>query len=268
MGVKANGSSSAEEQSAVEKKPRGQLCIAVIVPALNEEEALQRTLPELGRHTQLQDAVIVVDGGSVDRTVEVARSCNARVVSAPRGRGRQMNEGAEAANNADVLLFLHADTVLPEGALDCVRNTLVNNSVLGGCFQLRFLEQESSLALRFWSWCTRCWLLLWPRLAFGDRAIFVRSLTFRALGGFRELPVLEDVDFNVRLSRLGGRRSFAFLPLEVMTSARRFMETGPVRQQFLNTFLWLCWHIGIPAETLRGWYTYKPPGIRSCRKSA
>jgi len=263
MAVKTNGSSVAEDQSAVEQKPRGQLRIAVIVPALNEEEALKKTLPELGRHVQQQDTVIVVDGGSIDKTVEVACSCSAQVVSAPRGRGRQMNLGAEAAKDADALLFLHADTSLPEGALDRVRNTLASTSVLGGCFQLRFLEQESSLALRFWAWCTRCWLLLWPRLAFGDRAIFVRSSTFRALSGFREMPLLEDVDFNVRLARLGGRRSFAFLPLEVTTSARRFMETGPVRQQFLNTFLWICWHLGIPAETLKGWYTYKLPGIRS-----
>merc|ERR1712203_326141 len=103
---------------------------------------------------------------------------------------------------------------------------------------------------------TRCWLLRTPRLVFGDRGIFVRRSAFQALGGYRDWPLLEDVDLAMRLAALGGARAFAFLPLAVTTSARRLMTKGPVRQQLLNSAIICCWYCGASPETLKAWYRY------------
>ncbi|CAK0801239.1 unnamed protein product [Prorocentrum cordatum] len=170
-----------------------------------------------------------------------------------------MNAGA-AECSGEVLLFLHADTELPPGALEAVERALANPAVLGGCFTLRFDAQEGSAALRLWSWCTRCWLLRTPRLVFGDRAIFVRRSVFEELGGYSDWPILEDLDFAMRLAAKGPG-AFAFLPAAVTTSARRLLEVGPVAQQLLNTSIVILWYCGLSPETLKGLYRYSMPRL-------
>ncbi|CAE8603421.1 unnamed protein product [Polarella glacialis] len=249
-----------------------ELSVAVVIPALNEEHGLPRTLSTVAGQVPKPEEVVVVDAGSEDRTAEVARAGGAQVLASRRGRAWQMNAGARTTK-AEVLIFLHADTELPEGAVAAVRAALADASVLGGCFQLRFDTQTQSRALQLWSWCTSCWLLRSTRLVFGDRAIFVRRSAFEGLDGYREWPLLEDIDFAMRLAkRGGGDKSFAFLPLAVTTSARRLLEVGPWKQQLVNTSIIIAWYLGYSPETLKAWYKNRaapiaaaasaPPAIR------
>jgi len=229
--------------------------ISVVVPALNEESNLPWTLETIvGASVE----IIVVDGGSQDATAIIARKGGARVVDAPRGRAIQMNAGAREALG-DILLFLHADSLLPPGAIDAACKAMEDPQVLGGCFQLRFDAEGESLALYLYGLCTRLWLFRTPRLVYGDRGIFVRKSTFEALGGYSEVPLLEDLDFAFRLSRFGGRRCFAFVPSSIVTSARRLLEVGPLRQQLLNIGVTFLWYVGVSPKTLRTWYDYNAP---------
>lgn len=220
--------------------------VAVVIPALNEERFLAATLANVREQEGLEE-VLVVDGGSYDRTVSVALEAGARVIRSGRGRAVQMNAGA-AASGADAVLFLHADTCLPAGALSLVIQALSQNGVVGGCFRLEF--DRSSLVYRLYT--ARFWMR-WTRLAFGDRAIFCSRSAFKAIGGFPEQPLFEDLDFVARLSRVG---RFHFLKSTVTTSSRRFAENGPLRQQLRNVVLWGAWNAGIPAHRLARFYRY------------
>ena len=197
----------------------------------------------------------MADGGSTDGTPEtVARAMPlAHVVRPGRGRARQMNAGAEVASG-EIFLFLHADTHLPEGALDTVRHSLATPEVAGGCFLPRFVGEGAGGAwMRLWE--APAWMRWW-RFAFGDRAPFVRRETFRAIGGFRQQPLFEDLDF-VRDVRARGR--FVFLDAAVETSARRFGEHGALRQQLRNFALWTAWNVGVSPERLARFYPPRQP---------
>merc|ERR1712129_131954 len=113
--------------------------------------------------------------------------------------------------------------------------------------------------LRLWGWTTRVGFLQRPRLVFGDRAIFVRRSAFEAVGGYPEIPLLEDPDFALRLSKFGGRQCFAFLEESVVTSGRRMLEKGPLWQQLRNTYIMVLWHLGYSPEQLRDMYRYSRP---------
>src|SRR5262245_59561899 len=157
--------------------------------------------------------VIVCDGGSVDETVEIARECELRVITAPRGRGRQMNAGARAAKG-DALLFLHADTRLPEDALPLIAEALGDVKVCGGNFNLVFDGK---------TWESRALTLIYPFLrlggmCYGDSAIFIRREAFERLGGYGDYPVFEDCDLYRRIRRIG---KFVRLPKRATTSSRR-----------------------------------------------
>lgn len=220
--------------------------VSVIIPALNEEACIERTLTRVHEQTGPLE-VIVVDGGSKDATRDRARQ-QATVLTASRGRARQMNRGAEAATG-DALLFLHADTLLPHDGLDAVRQALADPAVDAGTFRLRF-DRHSPL-LRLYSFCTR---LPWIRLCFGDRGLFVRRRAFTAAGGFPAIPLFEDLELAHRLQQRG---RFCFLPQYVTTAARRFDRNGPLRQQLRNTYLWLHYLRGTNPHTLTHLYRYE-----------
>jgi rSAM/selenodomain-associated transferase 2 len=158
---------------------------------------------------------IVVDGGSDDGTPDIARTLGARTVIAERGRARQLNAGAALASG-DVVLFLHADTALAAGALDEIRRVLRDPAIAGGNFTLRFDDPARSARVlaAFYALQHRV-LGIW----FGDSAIFCRRSTFERLGGFPQLPIMEDLAFVDRL-RTAGRTIKLALP--VVTSARRY----------------------------------------------
>lgn len=221
--------------------------ISVILPALNEAAhigAALRSARNAGAHE-----CIVADGGSEDATVTIARDAGALVVEAERGRARQMNAGAKRATG-DVLLFLHADTRLPNTALHAIRHALHNPAVHAGIFRLRFTPSTPLLSLY-----AKTTALPWGRIAFGDRALFVRKDTFETLGGFAEVPIFEDLDLVSRLQDYG---KFAFLKEAVETSPRRFTKNGPVAQQWRNFTLWARYHLGSSPEALAHRYGYGP----------
>lgn len=220
--------------------------ISVVIPTLNEEETISPTI----RRVQAQAGpleIIVVDGGSTDATRKQARALGATVCSAEQGRAVQMNHGADVASG-DVLLFLHADTLLPPNGLSTIRTALANPATTSGTFRLQF-DRPTPL-LRFYAWCTR-WP--WVRLCFGDRGQFVRRSMFEAIGGYPEWPLFEDLELAARLKAHGG---FRFLDTAVTTSARRFQQHGPIRQQLRNLYLWMHYMTGADPERVAHLYPY------------
>ena len=224
------------------------MTVSIIIPTLNEEAELPATLASaLGQSGP--KVIIVADGGSSDGTLEIAAQHGVRVIAAARGRARQMNTGA-AHTTGDVILFLHADTRLPTGALDRIRTALADADTVAGCFRLRFDRG----GLWLWLWTRSVWMR-WPRWAFGDRALFVRRSTFDAVGGFPDQPVFEDLDL-VRALESHGR--FVFLDAEVTTSSRRYQHSGALRQQLRNLVLWSAWLLGASPHRMARFY---PPHL-------
>ena len=234
-----------------------------MIPALNEADGIAACLASVA--AQAVDGpweVVVADGGSADGTPEVVRRAmpQARLVAPGRGRARQMNAGAAAASGG-VLLFLHADTRLPEGALAAVLAALADGAV-AGCFRTRFARAAGPggfgpvgrALMRLWE--GRLWMR-WHRFAFGDRALFARRAAFEAAGGFPDQSLFEDLDL-VRALRPQG--PFAFLDADVETSARRFARHGALRQQLRNLALWLGWNAGVSPARLKRFYSDRDRG--------
>ena len=196
--------------------------ILVVIPVLNEEPALNRLLPDLRAQSPALD-LVVVDGGSTDASRAVAARWEVPVLKcASAGRAAQMNAGAHYGNHA-VLLFLHADTRLPPGAAAAV-TAAARGGCTGGAFARRFDNDSALLRLtcRMADWRGRRfgWFL-------GDQAIFVRRDVYAQLGGFPEWPLFEDLEFSRRMARVGSTR---LLTPPVVSSARRFEKTGPLRR--------------------------------------
>jgi rSAM/selenodomain-associated transferase 2 len=217
--------------------------IAVVVPVLNEAARIGRLLDDLAEQGFRE--VIVVDGGSDDATAEIVRGKGVTLIAAARGRGPQLNAGARAARG-EVLLFLHADTRLPEGATDSIHALLDREDVVGGCFRLSFDERHPLLALY-----AAASALDSVFTTFGDQAFFVRARAFRDAGGFPDWPFLEDVELRRRLKRRG---RFVKANTRVVTAARRFHASGIVRQQFWNALILGAFLVGVPAQRLARWY--------------
>lgn len=223
-----------------------EMSIGIVVPVYNEAALLATSLEHL-RGVIGREPVVVVDGGSGDGSAEIAgRFFPVEQAGAPN-RGAQMNRGA-ARLQTDVLLFLHADSQLPAGFQGEVRRALSEPDVAAGCFRLRFDDDHP--LLRLYGWLTR---LPGRWLHFGDQAIFVRREIFERMGGFRELPLLEDVEF---LRRLGKRGRFRIAGAEVVTSARRFRRRGLLLQQLRNAALVALFEAGVSAERLAMFYPH------------
>lgn len=220
--------------------------LSVIIPALNEAGVIEATVGRV--RAQDPHEIIVVDGGSTDATRTAAETAGATVVSASRGRARQMNRGAKVASG-DAFLFLHADTLLPPNGLSLIHRTLSASEVDAGTFRLSF--DEPSPLLRFYAWCTR-WP--WIRICFGDRGLFVRRSAFETVGGYPNWPIFEDLELAARLYEHGG---FRFLSASVTTSARRFRKHGALRQQLRNLYLWLHYVRGTDPERVAHLYDYE-----------
>lgn len=216
---------------------------AIVVPTLDEEEALARHLPAA---LLAADEVVVSDGGSRDGTVELARRLGARVVEGPPCRGGQLNRGA-AACSADLLLFLHADTTLPPGGVELARAAVAAGAV-GGGFRVRFDVDRpvQRLGARLINLRTRL-----TRVPLGDQAQFATAEAFRALGGYRDWPILEDLDFARRLKRHG---RVALVERPVTTAARRFVERGVVATVATNWLIWGLFFAGVSPRRLAGLY--------------
>jgi rSAM/selenodomain-associated transferase 2 len=204
--------------------------ISVIIPAVNESATLAPILAAIASRV-VPFEMIVVDGCSSDETAAIAQASGARVVSSPcRQRAYQMNLGAHQARG-EILLFLHADTILPEAALDQVVHRLYDPPTVGGAFARRYASPSRLLRLTcllaHWRNCLIGWHL-------GDQAMFVRRGVFFQLGGFREVDLFEDLDFSRRLKKFG--RLVTLHPC-VTSSSRRFMSAGPARTTVRDFFL-------------------------------
>jgi rSAM/selenodomain-associated transferase 2 len=219
--------------------------LSVIVPTLDEEATLASTLAHARRPGDVE--LVVVDGGSRDGTVHVARPLADRVLGAPRGRAAQMNAGAAAARGA-VLLFLHADTRLPDHYPALVADALAPADVVGGRFDIRL--DAPGLAYRV----IERLIGLRSRLtgvATGDQAIFVRRDAFVRVGGYPAIPLMEDIALCRALKRAG---RMAALRDVVVTSARRWQRDGLVRTVALMWTLRLAYYAGVsPARLARAY---------------
>lgn len=216
--------------------------ISVVIPTLDEEaligDAVASVRAEAGE-------VIVADGGSADATRERARAAGATVIEAPRGRGAQLRRGAEAASG-DWLVFLHADTRLDPGWSRALHALPATTS--GGAF--RFRVDSPRLAFRVIELGARL-RSRWLGLPYGDQALFARRDAYERAGGFRPLPLMEDVDFVRRLRRVG---RLALLPQRAHTSARRWQERGVLRGTLRNWRVLALYALGRTPESLERIY--------------
>lgn len=220
------------------------MILSVILPTLNEEGAIETTIRQVAGSHEVE--VIVSDGGSTDRTVEIAQRY-ARVVSSMCGRGCQMNSGAKGASG-DILLFLHADTLLPEGWADKINAVMADERVAGGAFSLSIDSDKLSHKIIAAAANIRT---LMTNIPYGDQGIFVRRSVFDKIGGFREIPIMEDVDFIRRLKNTG---KVLILKDKVKTSARRWEKEGAVYTTLRNWLLMSLYCMGVQPEKLYWFY--------------
>ncbi|MDP2405863.1 MAG: TIGR04283 family arsenosugar biosynthesis glycosyltransferase [Hydrogenophaga sp.] len=220
---------------------------SIIVPMLNEAQDMPRLLARLTALRRQGNEVLIVDGGSDDGSADLTVRAGLQVLSSPRGRARQMNLGAAHATG-DVLLFLHADTLLPEGALITVRRAMQKSGAPWGRFDvvidgshplLRVVARLMNLRSR------------WTGIATGDQAIFVTREAFDAVGGFPDQPLMEDIELSRRLLQ---RDRPACISDPVLTSGRRWESRGVWRTVLLMWRLrWAYWR-GTPADQLARLY--------------
>lgn len=222
--------------------------ISIIIPTLNEAQNLPRTLTALQTIPSVE--LIVVDGGSVDDTVSVAKAWETKVMCSPVcGRANQMNLGAAMAQG-DILLFLHADTCLPDGFDDLVRQTLMQPKVIAGAFELAIDGQTAGLRLVEWGVKLRSRFCQMP---YGDQALFMSADTFRAIGGFPPLPIMEDFELVQRLKQRG---RIAIVPEAVLTSGRRWQTLNVFRTTLINQCIIVGYLLGVSPARLAVWYRH------------
>lgn len=236
--------------------------LSVVVPVLNEAAYIERALTGLAR-TCPGAEVIVVDGGSTDGTPDLVRRFpRVTLIEAARGRARQMNAGARIAAGS-AFLFLHADTALPPGAQAVIERALRVPGVVGGRFDVRFdnprpiftlIAAMMNLRSRLTGICT------------GDQALFVGRRAYEALGGYPDIPLMEDIAFSRRLKRRG---RIVCLRLRVVTSARKWEGEGVLRTIVLMWRLRLLHCVGVrPARLHRWYYGGRADGNPSARRCA
>ncbi|ACK71866.1 glycosyl transferase family 2 [Gloeothece citriformis PCC 7424] len=224
--------------------------ISIIIPVLNEGKKIEKTLVRLGHDLDIE--IIVVDGGSQDQTVKIAQDLGVKVISCPVSRrADQMNLGASVATG-EILLFLHADTILPDDYKNWVKLTLSQPQIIAGAFQLG-IESEQ-LALRLIEVMVN-WRSRFLSLPYGDQAIFVDSGVFQQMGGFADLPIMEDFEWVQRLRRRG---KIGIAPVSVLTSDRRWRKLGVFQTTLINQLVILGYYLGVSPDKLATFYRKKP----------
>lgn len=230
--------------------------ISIIIPVLNESATIEETLTRLQKAINIE--VIVVDGGSRDETVAIAKHLSKtlapflpiKVISAAAGRACQMNAGAAIATG-DLLLFLHADTYLPTEFDTLVRQALQPPRTIAGAFELRINASLRGLRLVEKMVNVRSRFLAMP---YGDQAIFLKASTFHDLGGFPDLPIMEDFELMLCLRRRG---CITIVPAPVVTSGRRWQKLGVVKTTLINQLIIVGYFCKVPPAQLVRWYRRK-----------
>lgn len=218
---------------------------SIIIPTLNEETTLALALNSIPTSSSLE--IIVVDGNSRDRTREIAHTRTSQVYLSPPGRARQMNLGAQKAQG-EILLFLHADSAIPPGGLEAIDKAMEDPHVVGGAFQLEINAAGWEYRLIAWGANLRTRIL---RLPYGDQGIFIRRKVFHEIGGFQEMPLMEDVDLIRRMKKIG---SLCILPQSLLTSARRWEKEGLLYTTLRNWSLVFLYTLGVSPYRLYRWY--------------
>jgi rSAM/selenodomain-associated transferase 2/rSAM/selenodomain-associated transferase 1 len=219
--------------------------ISIIIPALNEADNIAKTLTSIGPSNKRE--IIVVDGGSRDTTVSLSRSFGARVVTSLPPKARQMNRGAAIATG-DVLLFLHADTLLPKNFDEYILESISRPGTIAGAFELSIDSPIPALKLieRLANWRSRR-----LRLPYGDQAIFVQNKLFHQVGGFPHIPIMEDFELMRCLRKKG---EIVTLPVSVSTSPRRWEKLGILKTTLINQLVIVAYLTGIAPEVFARWY--------------
>ncbi|MDT8389944.1 MAG: TIGR04283 family arsenosugar biosynthesis glycosyltransferase [Lentisphaeria bacterium] len=223
----------------------GRARVSVVIPTLNEAEALPATLERLRGVEGVE--IIVADGGSRDATCAIAEQADATVIEVAGGRAAQQNAGAARADGRH-LLFLHADTLLPDNFADTVRRALDNPATVAGAFKLRTDGRGPRMRLVEWATNLRSSVL---HLPYGDQGLFLEKRVFNELGGFGDLPIMEDFDLVRRLRRRG---RVVTVPDRVVTSARRWRRLGVLRTLLRNQAMILGYWLGVSPERLARFY--------------
>ncbi|BDI14859.1 glycosyl transferase family 2 [Nostoc cf. commune SO-36] len=220
--------------------------ISIIIPAINEAVNIKEAIATTQPSTNIE--VMVVDSGSNDGTVEIAKSLGVKVISSfPPGRAVQMNAGVLAASG-DILLFLHADTRLPTGFDEMIRTALQQPGAVAGAFKLQI--DASLLSLRWVEWGVNVRSHIY-QMPYGDQGIFLTKEVFQQIGNFPELPIMEDFELMRRLKRVG---RIVIIPTPVVTSARRWLQKGVFKTTLLNQIVIIAYLIGVSPERVRRWY--------------
>ena len=217
--------------------------VSVVIPTLDEAERIEA--PIVGLIGQGFDEIVVADGGSCDATAALAAAAGAVVVSTLRGRGRQLGAGADAADG-DILFFVHADSLPPADARRRIETALAKESVSAGCFSLTF--DVAHPLLRFYAFMSR---INHSLFTYGDQGLFLRRSTYLGIGGYRDLPLFEDVEILQRLRRMG---RIVKLNAPMLTSARRFLRDGVARRELMSAGLVALYHLGVAPSRLERWY--------------
>lgn len=220
---------------------------SIIMPVLNEEAVLEQQLRQLARVCAPYECeLLIVDGGSEDGTVAIAQRFG-RVILSPRGRASQMNRGAAVATG-DIFLFLHADSLLPDDAFVAIERACAAPGVVGGAFRVCFnCSQPAYLMVAFFTNLRARWRGIFT----GDQAHFVRAESFKAIGGFPDIALMEDIEIVTRLRTIG---RLVLLPHYVTTSARRHMRNGLARTVLFMWYLRTLYRFGVSPEQLQRKY--------------
>ncbi|UCF16229.1 MAG: TIGR04283 family arsenosugar biosynthesis glycosyltransferase [Phycisphaerales bacterium] len=222
---------------------------SIIVPVLNEADRINSLIEHLcGQGSGSAYEIIVVDGDPQANTVNAIRDEYVVKMTAKKGRARQMNAGAEVARGA-VLVFLHADTTLPQGALEKIGRTLENADYVGGAFDLKI--DSDRLFLKYIS-MRASHRSRWNRLPYGDQAIFLRKEYFDRIGRFKDIPLMEDLELMQRIKKDG--KKIYILPDKVTTSARRWQRDGALYTTLRNQVFVALFHLGVSPSRLARYY--------------
>jgi rSAM/selenodomain-associated transferase 2 len=226
-----------------------QLRYSIIIPVYREEKIINSTIDHLMHLQKSADAeIIIADGDPQGSTLKQISNTNVKKIFCGKGRARQMNCGVAQAKG-NILIFLHADTRLPENALKNIGVILEDKNIVGGAFDLgidskqyafRLIEKVASLRSRL------------TRIPYGDQAIFIRRDYFLALGGFSDIPIMEDVELMQRIKRRKGK--IKIIPELVSTSPRRWEKEGVVFCTLRNWLLISLFMLGVKPETLTSFY--------------
>lgn len=224
--------------------------ISIIIPVFNEAAIIQQNLNNLlCCHQEVE--IIVADGGSDDQTLELAKSMGVKTLVCVPGKARQMNLAAGIASG-EILLFLHADTFLPADYATFVRNILAKPNTVAGAFRLKINAPQLSLRLveKIVNWRSH-----FLSLPYGDQAIFMKSEVFKDLGGFLDLPIMEDFDMMLRLRKQG---KIGIAPVSVLTSPRRWQKLGVFQTTLVNQLIIIGYFLGANPHKLANFYRRIP----------